>query len=317
MNRKSIDEIVKNKIRETNTLEFKRADTLYNLLKKGDKEINEFTKDITAIANSNGGTIIYGIQEYSKGNDKGKAECVVPIDKNKITVEWVEQMMNSRIQPRIQDYKIFEIDINENSFVLAIEIPQSKTIHQSNNKCYYKRFQYQSVKMDDWEVKTLINRYNKPIIIEKIYIQKKPDYLIKALNKLRPYSYELIIGVENQGNVMAKHLSFFLRIEKNAFKYIDFSDLKKNSFSDYFEIVFDNKLIRSIKFQGKEIEIGSEYEPILPNSWRILKSIPVTEDFFDKKIDFKVFISTESTFSEQNYKTNELEIVKTKVNLNK
>ena len=309
MTRKDIENIIENKVRESNTLEFKQAEALYNLSRKEEKDINEFTKDITAIANSSGGIIIYGIQEFPKGSNKGKAKKLSPIDKSKISVEWMEQIMNSRIQPRIQNYKIYEIDINEDEFVIAIDFQQSITVHQANDKRYYKRFEFQSVKMDDWEIKSLVNRHNKPIVQEKIFIQKKPDYLIKQLAKLRAYDYELVIAVENTGNIMANYLNCFLQIEKSAFKHLDFTNLEKTSLTDFFEIPFSNKLTRTITIQNNKFEIGSEYEPIMPNSWRRLKVIPINKSFFEEKIEFEFFISTESTHSSKKYLTSELEVV--------
>ncbi|WP_417800741.1 helix-turn-helix domain-containing protein [Tenacibaculum sp.] len=310
MTKKDIENIIKNQVRESNTLEFKQADALYNLARKQEDDINEFTKDITALANSSGGTIIYGIQEFPKGNNKGKAKRLSPIDKNKISVEWMEQIMNSRIQPRIQNYKIHEIDVDENKFVIAIDFKESITVHQANDKRYYKRFEFQSVKMDDWEIKSLVNRHNKPIIQEKIFIQKKPDYIIKQLTKLRAYDYELIIAIENTGNIMANYINCFLQIEKSAFKYIDFTNLEKTSLTDLFEISFSNKITRTITIQNNKFEIGSEYEPILPNSWRRLAVIPINKGFFKEEIEFDFFISTESTHSNQKYLTSELEIAK-------
>lgn len=308
MTKKDLDEIIKHKVRESNSLEFKRADSLYNLLKKEDGKISEFTKDITAIANSNGGIIIYGIEEFTKGNNKSRAKSFNPIDRDRVSIEWLEQIMNSRIQPRIQKYKMYEIDINENQFILAIDIQQSDTIHQGNDKRYYRRFEFQSVMMDDFEIKSLINRFNKPVIQEKIYIQKKPDYLIKAFNHIRIYDYELIIAVENVGNIMAKYLSCHVRIAKDAFQYINFESIEKSSYSDYFEMEFNNRQVRRIELDNKKQEIGSDYIPILPNSWRRLKIIPITKEFFEKNIEINVFVSTESTFSEKKYFSDKLTV---------
>ena len=306
MTRKDIENIIENKVRESNTLEFKQAEALYNLARKEEDDINEFTKDITAIANSSGGIIVYGIQEFPKGNNKGKAKKLSPIDKSKISVEWMEQIMNSRIQPRIQNYKIYEIDINEDQFVIAIDFQESITVHQANDKCYYKRFEFQSVKMDDWEIKSLVNRHNKPIVQEKIFIQKKPDYLIKHFTKLR--AYDLVIVVENTGNIMANYLNCFFQIEKSAFKHLDFTNLEETSLTDFFEIQFSNKITRTITIQNNKFEIGTEYEPLMPNSWRRLKIIPIKKSFFEEKIEFKFFISTESTHSNKKYLTSKLEV---------
>ncbi len=304
-----IENIVKNNIRESNSLEFKHANALYNIYSKTENEINEFTKDITAMANSNGGTIIYGIQEYSKGNNRGKAKCLTPIDRDKISIEWLEQIMNSRIQPRIQKYKFFEIDINTNQFILAIELQQSTTIHQANDKRYYKRYEFQSLYMDDWEIKALINRNNNPVIEEVIYIEKKPDYIIKQFNKMRLYDYDLIIGINNIGNIMAKYLTGFLHIDKSAYKYLQLKESEFTPYYNHFEISFSNKITRTINFQNNEYEINNEYEPIMPNSWRRLIKIPITKEFLVKKIELKLFISTERTSFEKVFISNNLKVV--------
>ncbi len=309
MTRQEVEELVKNQIGESYTLEFKRADALYNLATKTEEAINDFTKDVTAMANSSGGTLIYGIQEFPKGNKKSKAKKLSPISKDRISVEWMEQIMNTRIQPRIQNYRIHVIDLNENEFILVFVFKESITVHQANDKRYYRRFEFQSVRMDDWEIKALVNRQNKPILQEKIFIQKKQDFLIRPLNRLRVYDYQLVIAVENIGNIMANFLNCHIRFENAALHHMNPANIQRTQFTDYFDMFFTNRISHSINIGNNSYEVGSEYEPILANSWRQLELIPITKNFFLKKTKVTLFISTESNHLTKNYFTTDLEVI--------
>ena len=56
-----LEDIVLTKRMESNTLEFKSGEDLNNVMKSNNNNKNtEFSKDISAMANSNGGDIIYG-----------------------------------------------------------------------------------------------------------------------------------------------------------------------------------------------------------------------------------------------------------------
>src|SRR5687767_12101490 len=79
------------KIEEGLTLDYKAAGALANI------PVNkkEITKDISAFANSAGGTIIYGVTE--NGHLPGELD---PIDRGVTTKEWLESVIQN-IRPRI------------------------------------------------------------------------------------------------------------------------------------------------------------------------------------------------------------------------
>ena len=80
---------------ENLSLEFKRCDALQNT----DVKKDELSKDVSAFANSAGGELIYGIIEdinLPTAIDVG-FDAMGPIKR-----EWIEQVISSRIQPRIQ-----------------------------------------------------------------------------------------------------------------------------------------------------------------------------------------------------------------------
>lgn len=81
---------------ESLELDFKRANSLDLTTEKRKDDIS---KDVSAFANSAGGTIVYGIAE--SGDKAHYAETLSPIDPAKCSKETLEQIINSRIHPRI------------------------------------------------------------------------------------------------------------------------------------------------------------------------------------------------------------------------
>ena len=115
----NLQELVNNQEEETNTLEFKDADALSNArLKPREKE--ELMKDISAMANSNGGTIIFGIQETKDKDLRGKADKLTSITDPKLTKEWLEQIICSNITPKIKDIVITKLTAEDGSWFLFL-----------------------------------------------------------------------------------------------------------------------------------------------------------------------------------------------------
>lgn len=78
----------------------------------------------------------------------------------------MEQIINSNISPRISNIKIESVNLNnsDDRVIYIVNIPKSNTAHQANDKRYYKRFNFESTAMYDYEIKDLLNRSNNPII---------------------------------------------------------------------------------------------------------------------------------------------------------
>lgn len=156
----TIDDIrylITNTVEESIHLDYKASGALD---KSDQKKKIEISKDIASFANSDGGIIIYGVEE--KDN---KPIGFSYIDGNVITKEWLEQVINTTISKRIQNIKIIPIRNNDNmaESIYVVKIPRSYDApHMSKDNCYYKRFNFQSVKMEEFEVRDLFNRHNNP-----------------------------------------------------------------------------------------------------------------------------------------------------------
>ena len=119
-----IQQLIDQKVKESLTLEFKQCAALRetgyiynnrsnqyeqrNKPQSKDKIINEISKDVSAVANAAGGTIVYGIIE--DGHNPIEIDQY-PFLPDEITKEWLENVIDSNIRPKIPDLKIHPIEI--------------------------------------------------------------------------------------------------------------------------------------------------------------------------------------------------------------
>src|SRR5574341_2350260 len=106
----TIEQYIKGQIQENLNLEYKSA----KALSRDDRSISEISKDVSAMANSQGGLIIYGIKEFDEEEKRHLPEKIEPIDQTVFTKEWLEQIVVSNIRPKIQGLVIHPVQIKPN-----------------------------------------------------------------------------------------------------------------------------------------------------------------------------------------------------------
>lgn len=163
---------------ESLELDFKES----GALQKTDGKKRELSKDVSAFANSAGGTLIYGIIEDQETHVASKLDdgC----DPKEITKEWVEQVINSNIQPRLSGVRIYSIELttqNPGKFAYVVDVPQGSTAHQASDKRYYKRFNFESVPMEDYEIRDVMQRVTAPKIAVEAEVDGKMEGECKFL----------------------------------------------------------------------------------------------------------------------------------------
>lgn len=154
-----MESFIENGLEESIHIEFKSNGAL--LMTDGAKK--EISKDVSAFANSDGGIIVYGISEKEH-----KADSLSFIDGNTFTKEWLEQVISSSIQRNIPDLKIFPIrkDGNIKQSIYVVQIPpsiQAPHICNKDNR-FYRRYNFQSVVMEEYEIRALYDRKAKSIL---------------------------------------------------------------------------------------------------------------------------------------------------------
>jgi hypothetical protein len=93
------------------------------------------------------------------------------IDPAAVTREWLDQVIASRIQRRIDDVRINQIVLSDGKVVYVVVIPQSQRApHMASGHRYYKRLEFQSVPMEEYEVRDVANRTSGPQLAVKMWL---------------------------------------------------------------------------------------------------------------------------------------------------
>ena len=201
-----ISNLIKTKSEEGPTLEFKRADSLETT----DSKKKEISKDISSFANCSGGIIVYGIEE--KNNI---AESISFIDGETFTKEWLEQVIQTNTQRKIEGLQIipirFEGEIQKTVYV--VKIPQSNSSpHMARDKRYYKRYNFESVPMEEYEVRNLYNQTHKTDLSIQDLIVKSSRSTGNKTGGYREVAFYLQLKVKNEGNSVEQLYNIQLEI---------------------------------------------------------------------------------------------------------
>ena len=150
--------LVKDRISENINLEFKSCDALTDKGWRG-----ELAKDVSAFANSAGATIIYGIIEDRATHEAKSID--LGYDPREINIESLEKIINSRIQRKIDGIHYKVIALNKTCpgrVIFLLSIPESSRAPHMADHHFYKRYNYESVYMDEYEVRERYRRETYP-----------------------------------------------------------------------------------------------------------------------------------------------------------
>ena len=139
---KKIIETILNIPEETQTIEFKRIN--------GDKIVKKIIETIVAMANADGGTIIFGVDDPEKTKLKG-SQRIFGIEENKELFDAVFQEIK-RIIPPISNLKPDLIEAPNNKTVALLTIPKATESFYSIDDCVWIRLHKSNKKLTPQEV---------------------------------------------------------------------------------------------------------------------------------------------------------------------
>jgi len=175
--------LIENQVIESVSLDYKGC----GALQKTESKKKEISKDVSAFANSAGGILIYGIKE----NGHIPTELDEGFDPHDITKEWLEQVINSRISRRIDGVIVHQVALSNPKSVrvlYVVEIPSStQAPHMASGNRFYKRFNFESVPMEEYEVRDVSRRSVSPNLNVNLSVkdnQIKADSTIRAHGEL-------------------------------------------------------------------------------------------------------------------------------------
>lgn len=112
-----IEAAVKQQVAETDNLDWKRE-----LPPKDEPKLEEFAKDIAAMANTRGGLIIYGVGE----DGGGRASSIVGVDATENSRRRLRALAANRVHPMVDGLDVLPLTSSDGSTsVLVLSIPRS------------------------------------------------------------------------------------------------------------------------------------------------------------------------------------------------
>ena len=280
---------IDNEIEESTELEYKSMIKVPNKIDR-DKWKKELAKDVSAMANSNGGRIIYGIQEKCV-DDRSIPGKLTPIAKSEMNKDTLAQLVYAHITPKIEGLSITTIEFDKDSNIFVVDIPQSTTVHQSRlTHLYYKRRNSSVYEMEDYEIRDAMNRQKFPKIdigFSLIKIKEVTTHVegLPILGRQRTEREETIIKYKlkyefrNIGSIYAKYCYACIDIPEAI---VADKDKVNNGF---LRITEDNTIRDVVAYNGISKQYGpARYDPILPT---LKLNIGSTELIFPKDVDIR------------------------------
>lgn len=125
-----------------------------------DQATNDLATEVSALANSAGGALIIGIEEQVGKDSPSVASGLNGLTNPRWRAEWLSSKLEERIHPAIEGLLVTEVPISAGGWCIVIAVPQSlRAPHQSFDKKYYARRQFQKIAMSHYEVEDVRNRH--------------------------------------------------------------------------------------------------------------------------------------------------------------
>ncbi|MEE2644190.1 MAG: ATP-binding protein [Myxococcota bacterium] len=185
-------------------------------LLKGPHEIQSdflfyLSKQISAFANGSGGRIFVGI------DDRGCIDGGIPVDlKGGGTRAWLEDMIAVCVDPKPQQYNVFEVlpreresRIQPNHAVYILELSSSPDApHQAKDHRYYLRIAGKSRPMGHVHVQDVLRRTFHPTVL----VSRFGPYGSADVDDSDPRGRRIFLSfrtfIQNNGRTLARHVGF-------------------------------------------------------------------------------------------------------------
>lgn len=179
--------MVRDAVQENIHLDYKSSKALHNQRARDD-----LAKDVSAFANSDGGLLIYGVEE----RDHLPLRIDQGVEDATVSREWIESAVTTGINPRVEDVRILSLPVLSGRSLYVIEVQKSfRGPHQASDKRYYKRHNFKSQPMEDYEINDVRGRRRRVDALVSFEVGFYQDFVS-------------VFDIINVGNVAAEDVTF-------------------------------------------------------------------------------------------------------------
>ena len=145
---------------ESLRLDFKES-ILFEL--SNEKIAENLSREVSAFANTEGGTIVVGIKERKEGRSRIADKIDSGVDLTVRSPESIQQLLESNVRPYLTGLRVRTIMLDEEYTHAAIVIcvPAGTTAYQARDNLYYGRSEYESKSLPDHEIRLRMFRGQK------------------------------------------------------------------------------------------------------------------------------------------------------------
>jgi len=182
---------------ESLTLEFKGKDTI-------DKnQTNDIAKIVCALANADGGQVIFGVKE-GKG---GRAECLEEgWDPEERKADWLESVILPNVTPKV-DFEVVRVKRRASGKELyVVNISPSSTAHQAKDGVFYKRRNFRCDPMNYQEIEEVRNRRARPSVDVEIDTDSEGLDVFAHVSASSTNTIRIFFKVWNRSSVKVDYL---------------------------------------------------------------------------------------------------------------
>jgi hypothetical protein len=148
--------------------------------------LDNLTKEVSAFANTEGGTIVVGIIEdrdrrpfVAKALDDG-------VDRVKFPPEWLQQVLESNVRPMPAGLRVRAIPLSSAGVAYIVYVPAGTTAYQAKDYYYYGRSEFESKPLADHEIRLRMFRGKAASGIILVKIGDVDSMTINAKGSERP-----------------------------------------------------------------------------------------------------------------------------------